>query len=211
YYLVAYPFEGRLAHQTLGMLLTRRMERMGLKPQGFVANDYAIAVWSLANSGLRAKTGLLSMGDLFSQEMLGDDLEEWLQESSLMKRTFRNCAIIAGLIERRYPGKEKSSRQVTISTDLVYDVLRRHEPGHILLQAARADAMTGLLDLERLAAMLSRINGRIVHKDLKRVSPLAVPVMLEIGRESVPGEAQDQVLADAAETLVAEATRFAGQ
>lgn len=122
-----------------------------------------------------------------------------------MKRTFRNCAIIAGLIERRFPSKEKSSRQVTISTDLVYDVLRRHEPDHILLRAARADAMTGLLDLERLAAMLSRIDGRIVHKDLKRISPLAVPVMLEIGREPVAGEAQDQVLAEAAQTLVAEA------
>jgi len=205
HYLVAYPFEGRLAHQTLGMLLTRRMERMGLKPQGFVANDYALGIWSLADAGGRAKNGLLSMADLFAQDMLGDDLEEWLQESALMKRTFRNCAIIAGLIERRYPGKEKSSRQVTISTDLVYDVLRRHEPDHILLRAARADAMTGLLDLERLAAMLSRIAGRIVHKHLERISPLAVPVMLEIGREPVAGAAQDQVLAEAAETLVEEA------
>ncbi len=205
HYLAAYPFEGRLAHQTLGMLLTRRMERMGLKPQGFVANDYALAVWSLADPGARARNGLISMQELFAQDMLGDDLEEWLQESALMKRTFRNCAIIAGLIERRFPSKEKSSRQVTISTDLVYDVLRRHEPDHILLRAARADAMTGLLDLERLAAMLSRIDGRIVHKDLKRISPLAVPVMLEIGREPVAGEAQDQVLAEAAQTLVAEA------
>lgn len=206
FYLVAYPFEGRLAHQTLGMLLTRRMERMGLKPQGFVANDYALGVWCLANVGSRAKKGALSINELFAQDMLGDDLEEWLQESTLMKRTFRNCAIIAGLIERRYPGKEKSSRQVTISTDLVYDVLRRHEPDHILLRAARADAMTGLLDLERLAGMLSRIEGRIVHKDLDRISPLAVPVMLEIGRVSIAGEAQDQVLTEAAETLVEEAT-----
>ena len=29
HYLICYPFEGRLAHQTLGMLLTRRMERAG--------------------------------------------------------------------------------------------------------------------------------------------------------------------------------------
>ena len=206
HYLVAYPFEGRLAHQTLGMLLTRRMERMGLKPQGFVANEYALAIWSLADPGSRAEKGLFAMSDLFSQEMLGDDLEEWLQESALMKRTFRNCAIISGLIERRFPGKEKSGRQVTISTDLVYDVLRRHEPEHILLRAAREDAMTGLLDLARLAAMLSRVAGRIVHKHLERISPLAVPVMLEIGREPVYGEAQDEILALAADTLVGEAT-----
>src|SRR5262249_43490090 len=35
HYLVCYPFEGRLAHQTLGMLLTRRLERARLRPLGF--------------------------------------------------------------------------------------------------------------------------------------------------------------------------------
>lgn len=205
FYLVAYPFEGRLAHQTLGMLLTRRMERAGLQPLGFVANEYALAVWSLADVGSRANDGLFSIDDLFSQDMLGDDLEEWLQESALMKRTFRNCAIISGLIERRFPGKEKTGRQVTISTDLVYDVLRRHEPDHILLRAARDDAASGLLDLARLAEMLSRIRGRIIHNSLDRISPLAVPIMLEIGREPVYGEAQDRILAEAAEVLVSEA------
>jgi ATP-dependent Lhr-like helicase len=147
----------------------------------------------------------VSLGNLFSQEMLGDDLEEWMQESALMKRTFRNCAVIAGLIERRFPGKEKTGRQVTISTDLVYDVLRRHEPDHLLLEAARQDAATGLLDIARLSDMLARIAGRIVHRDLDRVSPLAVPIMLEIGRELVYGEAQDQILAEAANDLIKEA------
>jgi len=205
FYLACYPFEGRLAHQTLGMLLTRRMERAGLKPLGFVANDYALAVWGLADIGAKVDQGLVSLDDLFSEDMLGDDLEAWLQESALMKRTFRNCAIISGLIERNFPGKEKTARQVTISTDLIYDVLRRHEPDHILLRAARADAATGLLDIARLAAMLSRNRGRIVHKDLSRVSPLAVPIMLEIGREPVYGEAREDILVQA-EQLWAEAS-----
>ena len=122
-----------------------------------------------------------------------------------MKRTFRNCAVIAGLIERRFPGKEKTGRQVTISTDLIYDVLRRHQPDHILLRAAREDAATGLLDVARLSDMLLRIKGRIVHEALTRVSPLAVPVMLEIGREPIYGQAQDQILAEAAQDLVEEA------
>jgi ATP-dependent Lhr-like helicase len=199
FYLALYPFEGRLAHTTLGMLLTRRMERAGLKPLGFVANDYALCVWSLENAGAA------SLDDLLAQDMLGDDLEEWLEEASLMKRTFRNCAIIAGMIERNFIGRNKSSRQVRMSTDLIYDVLRRHEPGHILLQAARADASSGLLDLDRLAAMLARIKSKIVHRALSRVSPLAVTIMLEIGRESVYGEAQDSILADAAEALIEEA------
>jgi ATP-dependent Lhr-like helicase len=205
HYLVAYPFEGRLAHQTLGMLLTRRMERLGLKPMGFVANDYALAVWSVTDTAARVRHGHVSMSALFAQDMLGDDLEEWLQESALMKRTFRQCAVISGLIERRFPGKEKSGRQVTMSTDLIYDVLRRHQPDHILLRAAREDAASGLLDLARLADMLARVQGHIVHKDLDRISPLAVPVMLEIGREPVYGEAQDEILAEAAAMLAEEA------
>ena len=142
-YLVCYPFEGRLAHQTLGMLLTRRLERARLKPLGFVANEYALAVWGLGDVALRIERGELSLAALFDQDMLGDDLEAWLAESALMKRTFRTCAIIAGLIERRFPGEEKSRRQVTISTDLVYDVLRKHQGDHVLLRAARADAATG--------------------------------------------------------------------
>jgi ATP-dependent helicase Lhr and Lhr-like helicase len=205
HYLVCYPFEGRLAHQTLGMLLTRRLERARLRPMGFVANEYALAVWGLGDVAQRIDSGTLSLADLFDQDMLGDDLEAWLAESALMKRTFRNCAIIAGLIERRFPGQEKSRRQVTISTDLVYDVLRSHQPDHVLLRAARADAATGLLDVRRLAEMLSRISGRIVHKALDHVSPLAVPVMLEIGREAVYGEAADVLLGEAADELVKEA------
>jgi ATP-dependent Lhr-like helicase len=205
HYLVCYPFEGRLAHITLGMLLTRRLERARLRPLGFVANEYALAIWGLGDAALKIARGELSLGALFDADMLGDDLEAWLAESALMKRTFRNCAIIAGLIERRFPGEEKSRRQMTISTDLVYDVLRRHQADHVLLRAARADAATGLLDIRRLNEMLARIKGRIVHKPLERVSPLAVPVLLEIGRESVYGEAADALLAEAADDLVREA------
>jgi ATP-dependent Lhr-like helicase len=128
-----------------------------------------------------------------------------MADSYLLKRTFRNCAVIAGLIERRHPGEEKTGRQVTVSTDLIYDVLRSHEPDHILLQATRADAATGLLDIGRLGEMLLRIKGRIVHQRLSRVSPLAIPVMLQIGRESVSGEADTEILAEAAEELIREA------
>jgi ATP-dependent Lhr-like helicase len=204
-YLVCYPFEGRLAHQTLGMLLTRRLERAGMKPLGFVANEYALALWGVGDLQLRIARGDLSLAQLFDEDMLGDDLEAWLAESAMMKRTFRTCAIIAGLIERRFPGEEKSRRQLTISTDLVYDVLRKHQADHLLLRAAREDAATGLLDIKRLGEMLSRIKGRIVHKALDHVSPLSVPVLLEIGRETVYGEASDALLAEAADELIREA------
>ncbi|MEQ9656174.1 MAG: ligase-associated DNA damage response DEXH box helicase [Hyphomonas sp.] len=202
HYMVCYPFEGRLAHQTLGMLLTRRLERIGAKPLGFVASEYAMSVWAMEDmSGL-------DMGDLFHPDMMGDDLEEWLDESALMKRTFSHCAQISGLIARNLPGKEKNSRQVSFSSDLIYDVLRSHEPDHILLQAARQDAATGLLDVRRLADMLVRIRGRIDHNVLDHISPFAVPVMLEMGREPVFGASvQDAVLGEAEDVLVRDAMR----
>ncbi len=206
FYMVAYPFEGRLAHQTLGMLLTRRLDRAKLRPTGFVATDYSIAVWGLGDLGRAFAHGEPGLAALFDEDMLGDDLEAWMAESYLLKRLFRNCALISGLIEKRHPGREKTGRQVTISTDLVYDVLLKHELDHILMQAAWADAATGLLDIARLGDMLKRIKGRIVHKRLSRISPLAVPVMLEIGREAVAGgEADEHILREAAEDLVRDA------
>jgi ATP-dependent Lhr-like helicase len=200
YYLVAYCFEGRNAHQTLGMLLTRRMERFGMMPLGFVATDYVLACWSAREPHDVAR--------LFDQDMLGDDVEAWMAESSMLRRTFRRVAVIAGLIERHHPGVDKSRKQVTVNSDLIYDVLRKHQPDHILLRATRADAAGGLTELGRIAQMLQRINGRVTHMALSRVSPLAVPVLLDIGRESVRNARGDDELLKAAEaeTLIAEAT-----
>ncbi|WP_018261467.1 ligase-associated DNA damage response DEXH box helicase [Methylobacterium sp. WSM2598] len=205
HYLTCFPFEGRLAHQTLGMLLTRRLERAGLRPLGFAANDYGLAIFGSRDVAERIGREPGFLDALFAQDMLGDDLEAWLDESAMMKRTFRQCAVIAGLIERHHPGLRKTGRQVTISTDLIYDVLRKHEPDHLLLRAARQDAATGLLDVRRLGMMLSRIQGRIIHKALDRVSPLSVNVMLEIGRERVYGEGADEILAEAEAALLDEA------
>jgi ATP-dependent Lhr-like helicase len=150
----------------------------------------------------------LDMGRLFDEDMLGDDLDAWLADSNLYKRTFRNCAVIAGLIERKMPGKEKSGRQVTFSSDLIYDVLRAHEPDHILLRATYADAGSGLLDIARLSDMLSRVRSRIVTRRLDRVSPLAVPALLEISREMVArGEVEEEILRDNEDALIADAMR----
>ncbi|HEY1928619.1 MAG TPA: ligase-associated DNA damage response DEXH box helicase [Caulobacteraceae bacterium] len=200
FFLVAYPFEGRLAHTTLCMLLTRRLDRVGVGPIGFVCNDYALAVWSV-----RDMSGL-DMADLFAEDMLGDDLETWLAESLMMKASFKACALIAGLIERRFPGAEKSSRQITFSTDLVYDVLRRHQPDHLLLRCARHDAARGLVDVERLGQMLARIRGKIRHVTLDHLSPFSVAVIAEIGRQRAPGEGAGEMTLESAEALIAEAS-----
>jgi ATP-dependent Lhr-like helicase len=199
FHLCAYPFEGRLAHTTLCMLLTRRLERLGCGPIGFVASDYALAIWSMR------PMGGLDMDQLFDEDMLGDDLEAWLEESVMMRRAFKTCALVSGLIERRFPGEEKTGRQVTFSSDLIYDVLRRHQPDHLLLRCARSDTAGGLVDVARLGQLLNRVKGRIIHNDLPKVSPFAVPILLTIGKEMVPGASQEWVLEQAESELIAEA------
>ena len=190
HYTVFYTFEGWPANQSLGMLLTRRMEQRGLLPLGFVANDYALAVW-----GLRA---VADPGGLLSAEILGDEFEAWVQDSYLLRRAFREVAVISGLVERQQPGNRKTGRQVTFSTDLIYDVLRKYEPDHVLIEAAWADARAGMTDIGRLADLLERAASQLRHVRLDRVSPLAVPVLVMIGRESVPqGMADDELLLEA--------------
>ena len=199
HYMVAYSFEGWNAHQSLGMLVTKRMETLGLRPLGFVANDYAIACYGLEK--------VTDPAALFSADILEHEFVEWVERSHLLKRAFREVAVIGGLVERQHPGKRKTGRQVTFSTDLIYDVLRQYEPGHVLLQAAWADARARMTDVGRLAHLLDRAADTMVHVDLPRVTPLAVPVLTLIGREKVAtGSADDSLLIEA-EALAAEAMR----
>ena len=199
HYMVCYSFEGWNAHQSLGMLLTRRMESQGLMPLGFVSNDYALAVY-----GLKPVTDPQS---LFSADILDHEFVDWVEQSSLLKRAFRDVAVISGLIERQHPGKRKTGRQVTFSTDLIYDVLRKYQPDHLLLKAAWADARARMTDVGRLGDLIDRAASTMLHVPLDRVSPLAVPLLILIGREQVAQQdAQDALLIEA-EALVAEAMR----
>jgi ATP-dependent Lhr-like helicase len=199
HYLVCYSFEGWNAHQSLGMLLTRRMDAQGLMPLGFVANDYALAVY-----GLKPVTDPRS---LFSADILDHEFIDWVEQSSLLKRAFRDVAVISGLIERQHPGKRKTGRQVTFSTDLIYDVLRKYQPDHLLIKAAWADARARMTDVGRLGDLIDRAATTMLHITLDRVSPLAVPVLILIGREQVAQQAAEDALLMEAEALVNEAMR----
>lgn len=199
HYMVAYSFEGWNAHQSLGFLLTRRMESAGLQPIGFVANDYAIATYSLKP--------VEDPAPLFSPNILEQEFIEWVQGSALLRRAFREVAVIGGLIERQHPGKKKSGRQVTFSTDLIFDVLKRYEPDHLLMQAAWADARQRMTDVGRLGDLIDRAQGTMIHRKLPRVSPMAVPVLVLIGREHVAQGTVDDALLIEAEALAIEAMR----
>ncbi|WBY16881.1 ligase-associated DNA damage response DEXH box helicase [Erythrobacteraceae bacterium WH01K] len=202
HYTVYYTFTGWNANQSLGMLITKRMEDRGLMPGGFVANDYSLAVWGLKP--------VADPAPLLSPDILAHEFVDWVQDSHLLRRSFREVAVIGGLVERQHPGRRKSGKQVTFSTDLIYDVLRKYEPEHVLLEAAWADARERMTDVGRLGDLLGTAAERLVHVELDRVSPLAVPVMVMIGREATPQGAVDDELLLEAESLAGQAMRVDG-
>ena len=193
-HLCIYGFAGRNAQQTLGLLVTKRMEEAGLSPLGFVATDYATLIWGL--EPVQDAAPLLDLNDL------RDGLEGWLSGNAVMKRTFRNVAIIAGLIERSHQGRRKSGRQATFSSDILYDTLARHDPDHLLLRLTRDEAMRGLIDFSRLEEMVARVQGRIDTLRLPRVTPLAAPLFLEPGKVPVDGKGRERLAEDAARALL---------
>jgi ATP-dependent Lhr-like helicase len=194
HFMVAYSFEGWNAHQSLGMLLTKRMEKAGLKPLGFVANDYALACYALEP--------ISDPKALFSADILEQEFIDWVESSYLLKTAFREVAVIGGLVERHHPGKKKSGRQVSFSTDLIYDVLRRYEPQHLLLRAAWDDARRRMTELGRLVRLVDRASATMLHVEPGRITPMAVPLMVIVGRELLPpGADADEALLSQAEAL----------
>ena len=198
HFMVAYSFEGWNAHQSLGMLLTKRMEKAGLKPLGFVANDYGLACYGLEP--------IRDPKSLFAPDILEREFVEWVEQSYLLKTAFREVAVIGGLVERQHPGRKKTGRQVSFSTDLIYDVLRRYEPQHLLLRAAWDDARRRMTELGRLVRLVDRASATMLHVETERITPMAVPFMVIVGREALPSGAEaDESLLVQAEALAQEA------
>ncbi|WP_127108114.1 ligase-associated DNA damage response DEXH box helicase [Pararhodobacter zhoushanensis] len=196
WFFCLYGFAGRNAHQTLGLLLTRQMEALGLGPLGFTPTDYALLIWST--------DPVKDAAALLQPEVLKAGLDGWLAGNSLIKRTFRSVATVAGLLPRNLPGQRRSGRQATFSSDIIHDTLRRHDPGHLLLRITADEARRGLVDFDRIEDML-RTNPIIDHARPPHVTPLAAPVLMEIGRVSVEGEGREREMAREAERLMREA------
>lgn len=194
--LVAYSFAGRNANQTLGLLLTRRMEQAGLGPLGFIASDYAVLIWSV--------DPVDDPAPFLAPDSLREGLADWLAGNAVMKRAFRDVATVAGLLQRNLPGQRKSGRQATFSSDIIYDTLRRHDPDHLLLRLTRTEAMRGLVDFGRIEQMLAD-RPRIVHARAPHVTPLAAPLLLEAGRVRIEGEGAERLIEREAARLMAEA------
>lgn len=190
-FVLFYTFEGRKANQTLGMLITRRMEKLGLRPLSFSITDYGLSICSLD------KVQLVDIPKLFNPDILGDELEDWMLEAAMLKRSFRRVAVVSGLIEQQYHSTKKTMRQVTFSSDLIYDTLRQYDKDHVLLRVTREDAERELLDLSRTADLLIRFDGAYDFKALARPSPMAIPIVLSVRSEQITGAGMQALLEQA--------------
>ena len=183
--------------QTLGLLITKRMEETGLNPLGFLATDYATLIWGL--------DPIRDPAPLFELDALRDGLNTWLAGNAVMKRTFRASATIAGLIERNSPTARKSGRQATFSSDILYDTLHKYDPDHVLMHITREEAMKGLIDFGRIEELIARTTNKIDFVELDRVTPLAAPLFLEVGRVPIKGLAEERLLAEETARLMSAA------
>ncbi|SFI88566.1 ligase-associated DNA damage response DEXH box helicase [Jannaschia pohangensis] len=197
HHTVLYGFCGRNANQTLALLVTKGMEEAGLDPLGFVATDYAVLIWGLKQ--------VPDVAPFLRHAGVRSALDSWLSGNAVMKRTFRNAAIIAGLIERNFPGKRTSGRQATFSSDILYDTLHRYDPDHLMLQITEEEAMRGHIDFARVELLLETVGDRIDQVNLSRVTPLAAPLFLELGKVPINGAGEGRLMIDAAAELMAEA------
>jgi ATP-dependent Lhr-like helicase len=193
-HLCVYGFAGRNGQQTLGLLLTKRLEELGLNPLGFVASDYATLIWGL--------DPLEDPAPLFDSDALRNGFDTWLAGNAVMKRTFRACATIAGLIERKIGAERKTGRQATFSSDILYDTLHKYDPDHLVMRITREEALRGLVDFGRIEEMTARVAGRIDHMRLSRITPLAAPLLLEVGKVPVKGAAEERLLREEAQHLL---------
>ena len=189
FYTVIHSFLGWNANQTLGFLLLRRMKRAGFRPMGFSMNDYGLAVWSFKKPQ--------NVNALLDNDIVFEEFEEWLQDTPLLKRLFRDIALISGLVEKRIPGSEKTGKQVLFSTDLIYEVLTKYDPKHVLLEAVKEDAMYGFIDGSRLRETLHSMKENIVVKYLDQISPLSLPIILDVTKENIGYSiGKDDILAE---------------
>jgi ATP-dependent Lhr-like helicase len=189
-----YGFAGRNAMQTLGLMLTQKMEASQLYPMGFVASDYILMTWGLKE--------VSNPAELLDKQTLSDGFDNWLAGNAVMKRTFRDVATIAGLIDRNLPGRRKSGRQATFSTDILYDTIRKHDPEHLMMKITHEEAQRGLVDYGRIEEMLDQFGGKIDHVRPGQITPLSAPLHLEVGKVPIKGQAEDQLILKAAEDVL---------
>ena len=175
-YLFVYPFAGRLAHEGLAALLAYRLAQRVPADYGYAVNDYGLAITARTLPPLDVP----AMRQLLHPWGLRRDIGANINLAELAKRQFREVAGVAGLVFNGYPGQDKTLRQLQVSSGLLFDVLRQHDPDHPLLWQAEREVLDQQLDYRRLRdALVQAARGQLLFVETPRLTPLAFPLWVK--------------------------------
>ncbi|MGL4692728.1 MAG: DNA ligase-associated DEXH box helicase, partial [Stenotrophomonas maltophilia] len=185
-FVFVYPFAGRQVNEGLAALMALRWTRLQTNTFGYAANDYGFVLAPARPVELDAAR----VRSLLSPEGLLTDLRESLNLGELARRQFRDIARVSGMLVPALPGRTpRSLRQLQASSGLLYDVLRQHDPDHILLTLAEHEVLHDQLDLESLARALSSCQARTLSvQHPTSLGPLSFPLWAERLRGQLSNE-----------------------
>jgi ATP-dependent Lhr-like helicase len=180
-----FPFEGRYVHEGMSALVAHRISKLMPITFSIAMNDYGFEL--LSDQDIPIEEALKH--ELFSEENLVRDIRGSLNSTELAKRRFRGISQIAGLVFPGYPGNQKKSRHLQMSSGLFFDVFSEHEPDNLLLQQAHDEVLQYQLDEARLRQALQRIEKQeIILKHVDQFSPFAFPIFVDRLREKLSSE-----------------------
>ena len=174
-YYIFYTFLGYNANQTLGFIISKRLDKKDITALGFICNDIALVLW--------VDKKIDKIMNIFERDNFKNNFFEWIKDSSLLKRNFRKIAIISGLLSRGYPNQKKMNKQLSLNSDLIFSVLNKYEKNHILIESTIDESKRDLVEFDRINNYLDEIVNRIELKKLKKPSPLSIPLILELNKE----------------------------
>jgi ATP-dependent Lhr-like helicase len=176
HHLFVYPFEGRQVHQAMASLVAFRLGKRTPGTFSLTVNDYGLELLSeqpVPPDELLDRA-IIAPGDLLA------DLSASVNMGELARRQFRDIARVAGLVFAGYPGAPKGSRQIQLTSSLVYDVFTRYDPDNLLVVQAHREVLELQFELTRLEGALTRLAGSTpLVTDIRHPTPLAFPLVID--------------------------------
>ncbi len=185
YHAVFYPFEGRFVHEAMSGILAYRISL--LKPITFslAFNDYGFELLSDQPFDMQEVLD----NNLFTPEMLTDDLQASVNATEMARRKFRDIAVISGLVFTGYPNKLIKTKHLQNSSQLLFEVFRDNEPENLLFRQAYTETFEQAIEEYRLREALERIQKQeIVWCACEQPTPFSFPIITDRLREKLSSE-----------------------
>lgn len=185
FHLFCYPFEGRLVHEGLGHLVAFRLSQIHKNTFAVSVNDHGFELISNEDPGQPQEI----FKAITETKNLFEDIEKYLNYPELARRSFREIARIAGMIQSGYPSQSRSARLLQMSASLLFDVFQRYEPNHPLLLQAFQNVKSNQLELDRMKRIMEEMFQKsMIFRTINRVTPFAFPLVIERMRSGLSTE-----------------------